>query len=284
MGVVAETSMPDGDDSGQDLGSAPQRLRATNRSVSLLPGRSNEAVALFKDAATRVEPTVLANERRLNVLPALAQLFPQGLQRGSTVGVRGPGCSSLGLAMAAGPVESGSWVAMVGCEHLSLVSAEQLGIALTRTVLVAQPPKRAWGAVVAALVDTFEVVVLAGRSKIPTRDVTKLLPRLRDRGSVIIDIANVWSDAHDVVLDTTAQRWSGLGQGHGVLASREIVVAMTGRRGVAPREVSLLLPDPNGAVQPAEPHAGSDIDRLVAAPSTDETDHVASYTQHLHAV
>jgi len=249
-----------------------------------LPKRSQEAIALFKDVANRVEPTVLANERRLNVLPALAQLFPQGLQRGSTVGVRGQGGTSLGLALAAGPVEAGSWMAMVGGDHLSLVSAEQLGVTLHRTVLVSQPPKTSWGTVVAALVDTFDVVLLAGESRASARDARKLLPRLRDRGGVIIDIANVWPEAHDAVLEATKPNWSGLGQGHGVLDRREVVVEMAGRRGVQPRHVPLVLPAQDGAVEAMGLHAGADIDRLVPAHSAEEEGHVVAYAQHLHAV
>ncbi len=149
---------------------------------------------------------------------------------------------SLALAVAAGPVAAGAWLATVGCEELCLVSAEQAGVALQRTVLVEQPPKASWGTVVAALVDAFEVVLVSGSYRVGARDARRLLSRARERGSVVIDVGGIWPEAHDVSLEATGQVWSGIGVGHGSLATRRVLVEVSGRRGTRPQQAPLLLP------------------------------------------
>ncbi len=219
------------------------------------------------DAAQRVAPTTLAVERRLEVSPALGHVLPDGLQRGSVVAVRGPGAGSLALAVAAGPVASGSWLATVGCEELGLVAAEQAGVALHRMVKVDQPPRSSWGAVLAALVDAFDLILVSSTHRARARDSQRLRSRARERGSVVVDAGGVWPEVPDLVLEITQQRWSGLGDGHGVLTQRRVQVEVTGRRGTRPRLVPLWLPGPTGGPEAIEPdaHAGADIDQLVSA-------------------
>ncbi|HKE74872.1 MAG TPA: hypothetical protein VKB57_14725, partial [Acidimicrobiales bacterium] len=120
--------------------------------------------------AARVRPADLARDRRLPVLPALAELLPGGgLRRGTTVAVGAAagvtGATSLALALAAGPSQAGSWVAAVGLGSLGLVAGAGMGMALERLVLVSDPRDRpGWAPVVAALVDGFDVVLVAGGS------------------------------------------------------------------------------------------------------------------------
>lgn len=239
--------------------------------------RSPEAVAEARAIADRVAPIVMGAEQRIEVLPALHQLLPHGLQRGTTVGVAGPARLSLGLAVAAGAAEDGAWMATVGCDELCLAGAEQVGVALDRLVLVEQPPRSSWGAVVAALVDAFDIVVMDGHFRARSRDARRLSSRARERGSVIVDVGGVWPEAHDTMLHVVDQQWTGLGSGHGVLTARHVSVTVSGRRGVRPRQVPLWLPGPDAvpaaaveAVETSEPstfgvgHAGADIDALVA--------------------
>ncbi|HEX8805212.1 MAG TPA: hypothetical protein VF743_13490, partial [Acidimicrobiales bacterium] len=77
-----------------------------------------QAVALG-ELAERVRPAALARDRLLPALPPLQPLLPGGaLRRGTVVAVdAGPGAggtTSLALALAAGPSQAGSWVAVVG--------------------------------------------------------------------------------------------------------------------------------------------------------------------------
>ena len=234
------------------------------------PRPTAEALTALDDAAIRVTPTVLADERRLEVLPALHDVFPDGLRRGSTVGVRGQGSMSLALATVAGAVQAGAWMATLGCDELGLVAAEQAGIPLHRMILVDLPQRSSWGAVAAALVDAFDVVLISGSYPVKARDARRLLSRARERGGVIVDVGGVWPEATDITVDVADQQWQGLGDGHGVLEARTVTVEVSGRRGVRPRRVPLLLPGPDLAPATLDidsieypHHAGADIGHLI---------------------
>jgi hypothetical protein len=237
-------------------------------SLRTVADRAGGGVEALDAVAGHVAPQVLAGHRRYEVSAALQHVLPEGLQRGSTVGVAGPGAASLAMAVVAGPMAAGSWMAMVGCDDISLVGVEQAGVALHQTIVVSQPPRESWGGVVAALVDAFDIVVMSSPSRISQRDARRLLSRVRERGGVLVDVGDCWPEAHDLELRVHNQRWSGLGLGHGVLTARQVQVTVSGRRGVRPRDVPLWLPGPDAVPVAIDPqlhhHAGADVDRLVA--------------------
>lgn len=213
-------------------------------------------LSVLGDLAERVRPRVLAQEQRLPVLPALECLLPgASLRRGSTVAVGASpgagGTTSLALALVAQASATGSWVAAVGLPSLGLVAADEMGVALERLVLVAAPERDAWGGVVAALVDGFDLVVLhAGRGGVRPADARRLVARARERGSVVVPLGPGWPEAADVTLQVTAARWEGLEAGHGHLRARKVRVTRSGRGEAAPpRRVDLWLPAPSGEVE-----------------------------------
>jgi hypothetical protein len=224
-----------------------------------------------------VAPVDLARTRRLPVLPALAPLLPGGgLQRGTTVAVGTqdglPGATSLALALAAGASQAGSWVAAVGLGALGLVAATELGVALDRLVLVADPGRQrdGWASVVAALVDGFDVVLVAGQPEgrgrdqgqrrgrgtgLRPADARRLVARARERGAVLMAVGgDLPGERSPVRLTVVTAAWTGLGEGWGHLAGRRMTVE-TGGRGEAarPRRAELWLPDADGAVGAVEP-------------------------------
>jgi hypothetical protein len=185
-----------------------------------------------------VEPgTTLAGERLLPVVPALQPLLPgRGLRRGSTVAVGRS--AALALALVAGASAAGSWVAAVGLPDLGMVAAAEVGIALERLALVPAPGARAWPAVVAALLDAVDVVLVRSPAGLPAGHARRLAARARERGAVLVPLGG-WSAAPDL--------W--LGQGHGRLEARRVEV-VAGGRGAAARErrAALWLPAPDGTV------------------------------------
>ena len=244
------------------------RNRRAGSVVTALRRRSSEVVEQFSDTADRIAPIVMAQDRRLDVSPAVGRLLPDGLQRGSTVGVRGSGAASLAFAVAAGPAIAGSWVATIGCDELGLVGAEQAGMPLQRMIMVAQPARSSWAAAAAALIDAFDVVMVASSYSIRSSDARRLLSRARERGGVIIDITQCWPEAHDVVLEVASQQWIGLGDGHGMLEARQVNIEVSGRRGERPRTVPLWLPGPKGTPEILDPtYAGADVVELVEVSS-----------------
>lgn len=221
--------------------------------------RSGVALTDVPALAERLRPTTLAREQRLPVVPAIEGLLPgRGLRRGATVSVGSAegagGATSLALALVAQASAMGSWVAAVGLPSLGLVAADELGVALERLVLVAAPERDAWGGVVAALVDGFDVVILhARRGGVRTGDARRLVARARERGVVLVQLGGGWPEGADLVLEVTKARWEGLEGGHGHLQARRVTVVRRGRGEASqPQEADLWLPAASGLVEPVE--------------------------------
>jgi hypothetical protein len=238
--------------------------------------RSGAVLSDLGVMAERIRPVTLAREQRLPLLSALEPLLPgSGLRRGATVAVRTStgtdGATSLALALVAEASRAGSWVAAVGLPSLGLVAADELGVALERLVLVAAPERDAWGGVVAALVDGFDLLLLhAGRTGVRTVDARRLVARARERGAVIVQLGAGWPDGADITLEVTRSRWEGLDHGHGHLQARKVRVVGGGRGEASrPRQADLWLPGPDGVVLPVE----APVERRLPGKPT-----------HLHAV
>ncbi|HEU4423352.1 MAG TPA: hypothetical protein VFR67_12550 [Pilimelia sp.] len=184
--------------------------------------------------------------RVLPVLPELSWVLPsRGLRRGSTIAVLPgrswpAGGSSLVLALLAEASRSGSWCAVVGVPTFGAVAAAQAGIALERLALVPHPGPE-WPTVVAALIDGVDVVVSAVPAAVSGSIAGRLGARARQRGCVFVAYGQ-WEGA-DVTLQVLRGAWEGLGQGHGRLRRRRLVISARGRGAASrPREVEVWLP------------------------------------------
>ena len=216
----------------------------------------------------RVAPLVLARERTLPVLAPLRDLFPGGgLQRGWSISTEGAGATSLALAVAAGPSAAGSWIAVVGEEGLGLAAAAEVGVVLERLLIVTALETRAAVEAVAALVGSVDIVLVGSGIRLGMADQRRLAARLRECGSVLIRLGGdelgggSWRGGArssrqmavdprgvDVCLRAVSSRWSGLGDGWGLLRSRHMLVRAQGRGAASrPRTVELLLPGPDGS-------------------------------------
>jgi hypothetical protein len=203
------------------------------------------------EAARRARTGAPAGERTLPVSPALADLLPDGLRRGSTVGVAGPGARSLALALIAEATATGSWAAVVGDPDLGLAAAAEVGVALAHLAVVdlsGPTASRQWGAVVSALVGGLDLVLVAPRRQVRAADARRLAARARERGSVLIRIGDApWPDRPDLELALGGATWEGPEDGYGRLRCRRAEVVATGRgRNARERRVLLLLPDARG--------------------------------------
>lgn len=219
----------------------------------------NASAERLSDVAGLARPVSMADEQSLPVLPALEGVFPHGgLQRGFTVTVQGgPGTNALALALMAGASGSGSWVAAVGMPSLGIASAAEMGVVLERLVLVAAPVSGRWPAVVASLIDSFDLV-LVNWPDASAAMVRRLGLRTRDRRAVLISVASAgrgqsWHEGADVRLTVRSSRWEGLGSGHGRLTARRLEVETSGRRSPVSRSTTLWLPDKSGQVTEQAP-------------------------------
>ncbi|MEQ6902134.1 hypothetical protein [Nocardioides sp. YIM 152588] len=195
--------------------------------------------------ATAVDESVLAQLRgRIQALeggpsrlgvpvsPALDGLV--ALRTGGTYAVD---TASLAMALAAGASAAGDWVGFVGWSDFGVEAAHQLGVDLTRTVLVPSPGEH-WVEVCAALVDVLRVVVLRPAGRIDPKSASVLEARLRARSAVLV-VHGEWPRC-DATITATETRWEGLGQGYGRLRRHRASVAVrgTGR----PRAGEVVLP------------------------------------------
>jgi hypothetical protein len=182
-------------------------------------------------------------EQSLPVSAPLRPLLPGGgLRRGGTVAIAAvPGATSLLFALVAEASAAGSWCAAVGLPRLGLVAAAEVGVAVERFALVPHPGPD-WAAVVAALIDGVDIVVVATPGSVAAPVASRLTARARQRGAVLVPVGQ-WPGA-DLTLAVTGTTWHGLGQGRGRLRSRELEVYVQGRGAAARgRRATLWLPD-----------------------------------------
>ncbi len=186
----------------------------------------------------------------LPVHPALTEILPSGLRRGSTVAITGS--ISLLLAVLGAASSDGAWCALVGFPRISIEATGEYGIELSRLAIVPAPGS-SWTTAVGALLDAVDVVAARPPRLVPG-DVRRLAARARTRESVLVPYDD-WPGA-DVRLRASGSSWSGIGDGTGRLRSRRIEVRAEGRGTAArPRSATLWLPADGGGVQAAEPTA-----------------------------
>lgn len=157
-------------------------------------------------------------------LPGLASLVP--LHAGATYAVDS---ASLALALAAGASQAGEWVGFAGCGDFGVEAAAELGIELSRTVLVPDPGEH-WLEVTAALVDVLRVVVLRPPASVDERTAGILDSRLRKRSAVLV-VHGDWPRATARV-SVEESLWSGPTSGAGQLQERRARVVV--RQGARP--------------------------------------------------
>ncbi|WP_210437948.1 hypothetical protein [Nocardioides xinjiangensis] len=196
---------------------------STSRSVAALDQR--------RDIVEQLRQRVAAMEHKpagqpVPTLPGLAGLVP--LHAGATYSVDS---ASLALALAAGASQAGEWVGFAGCPDFGAEAAAELGVELSRTVLVPDPGEH-WLEVTAALVDVLRVVVLRPPASVDERAAGILDSRLRTRSAVLV-VHGQWPRV-EARVSVEETGWTGPGSGTGQLEERRARVVV--RRGARPPE------------------------------------------------
>lgn len=180
----------------------------------------------------------------LPVLPALSGLL--SLRTGASYAVDS---ASLALALAAGASSAGEWVGFAGWPDFGAEAAADLGVELSRVVLVPDLGDH-WLEVTAALIDVIRVVVLRPPAQVDARSAGVLDARLRKRSAALV----VWGDwpGCEARLSLEQTRWTGPHQGHGRLRTRTARLAV--RRGsTPPLRADLVFSGAGAAVTLASP-------------------------------
>ncbi len=202
---------------------------SSSRSIQLDPARPVVEQLRERMAAMERRPAA----ERVPTLPALAEVLP--LHAGATYAVDS---ASLALAVAAGASQAGEWVGFAGCRDFGAEAAAELGMELSRTVLVPDPGEH-WLEVTAALVDVLRVVVLRPPASVDERAASILDSRLRNRSAVLV-VQGHWPRV-EARLSTRESAWSGPVAGTGWLEQRRASVVVQ-RRGRSARPVDLSWP------------------------------------------
>lgn len=245
--------------------------------------RSASHLELVRGSITTA--ATLAHERTLPVVEGLSDLLPaKSMQRGSTLAVHGNSATSFGLALVGQAVRDGSFLAIVAPSSFGLASCIDYDIPLRRVVQFVLPADGAkWAQAVAAIIEGFDIVLLADRHRASASQGRSLAARNRERGSVLVRVGGTsWSEAADVRFDVNATEWAGLGQGFGHLKARQVAVQVAGRRYHGGAKVHrLMLPALGGGVQvvaeesrrllegPGQRFAGADIDAMLDVTDAD---------------
>jgi len=197
--------------------------------------------------AGRVAPLSAARTQLLPVGEPLGDLLVDGaLRRGSTIGVTaGPagGATTLALSVLAAASAAGSWCLAVGLPDLGFAAAAEAGLDLERLALVPWPGVE-WAAIVAAAIESIDLVLLAPPRHPRDAVVRRLISRLRDRRAVLVVLdADRWPGSFDFSLHVDAARWTAVGAGQDCLRQRLVTVTASGRRHPGrPRRLRLWLP------------------------------------------
>lgn len=188
----------------------------------------------------RVGAAAAAPVARTPVLPvpeALAPVFPDGgLAHGSTVVYTGTSTVLLGLLAAS--TAAGSWAAIVGGGRRGLLAFHEMGGELQRLAVIRDPGPDPL-AVVAALVDGIDLVVLDTRVPVPPARARTLAGRVRNQKSVLLVAGQDWPHP-DLRIRTRLAGAHGLGHGRGRLQGLELDVATLDRAGRT-RETTVVL-------------------------------------------
>ncbi len=207
---------------------------------------SNTALASVPELRERIRQlqATKLDTRSLPTHPAIARLLPGGaLQKGATYSV--DRSLTLTMLLLAAPSAAGAWCGVVGVPEFGVEAAAGFGIDLGRLVLVPDPGDQ-WLATTGAIADALRVIVTRPPKRASDASVARLSARLRKRGATLLVLGNglhnTWPQS-EAMLSITESSWTGIGDGHGHLQSREATVTVTSRTGGRPRSARILLPE-----------------------------------------
>ena len=214
-------------------------LQRDNTALASQLVQSANAVGITEGDIARVLPTH----------PALAGLlpWPGGIRRGATVAAIGS--TSLVIAFLATAMAGGCWAAVVGMPALGALAAAEAGVPLERLALIPDPGPD-WPAVVSAVIDGVDVVVVATPPGTADSVTRALMARARQKGSVLIP-TSAWNGC-DLAISLIGRKWEGLGRGRGRLRRQVLTLESVGRgRAAQPSRVTVTLPVLAGPVEPS---------------------------------
>jgi hypothetical protein len=204
---------------------------------------------LPEDLVATLRPVALAKSRMLPLGEPWGPLVPNGgLRRGSSVVVQAPpglGGLSLALSLLTESSARGHWSAVVGVDDPGVVAIADLGVDLRRVLFVPRP-RGAWAESAADLLDGVDLLIVRPPSRASHAAARRLLDRVRERGTVLIVLAepaSLWPLPADLSFDITNAQWVTSSR----LDARYLTVRIGGRgEAVRAGEHVVVLPNRRG--------------------------------------
>jgi hypothetical protein len=200
-----------------------QGLRAVTRAQDrefLALGNSQQALNQSNSVDVSEEyPSagrVMTREDRIPipVHPTLTALFPNGLHRGAITVAHGS--THTALALLVQHTQAGGWAGIVGAPELNYSAAHDLGVDLSKLLVVPHPADHT-PQIIATLIDGTDLILLGPHIILTPADQRTLAARAKERGTHIIT-GRPWPGARTYV-DTTHAQWAGAKNGLGRLTS-----------------------------------------------------------------
>ena len=212
--------------------------------IPTLTHRTLVGVETGADFAERHAQRVAGGLGPLEVTEVLQPLFAgRGFERGHVYGIAGEAPLSLLFALVARATMQGSWFALVDLERAGLLSAHEHGVALHRTECVESGSLSAWPAVVGALVDGIDFVVVSSPVCSPS-EARRIAARVKAQGSVLIILGKPGAFDIDATFSAHTRQWHF----NTFASARTMDVVAHGRRVHGNRTCHVMLPSPTGAV------------------------------------
>jgi hypothetical protein len=123
------------------------------------------------------------------------------------------------LGLAVESVRESGWCAAIGFPHLGIEAVRDSGIALERFVSI-PTPKEHWATVVGAVCDGFSVVLARSPHGLSPTSAARVTALAHRTGAVLVVLGD-WPGA-TARIEVTSVVNHGVGDGHGVLSSRDI--------------------------------------------------------------
>lgn len=206
---------------------------------------SNTALASVPELRERIRrlQTPALDTRSIPTHPAIGRLLPGGaLKEGATYSV--DRSLTLLMLLLAAPSAAGAWCGVVGVPEFGVEAAAGFGIDLERLVLVPEPGDQ-WLATTGAIADALSVIVVRPPRRASDASIARLSARLRKRGATLLVLSSgslgTWPQS-EAMLSITESSWTGIGDGHGHLQSRDATVTVTSKAIGRPRSARIRLP------------------------------------------
>ncbi len=169
--------------------------------------------------ATRI---VRDDRIELSVLEALEPVLPHGLVRGGVTCVQGSTFAALSMLVQAS--REGSWISIIGVPNLNYAAVHEAGIDTTKVVVVPDAQEKS-PEVIAALIESTDVVVIGPSVALTRPEQRALTARARERGAHLV-VPHKWEGARTYIHAERGQ-WSGLENGLGRLTDCSYELART---------------------------------------------------------